>query len=136
MCSFVWTVSIITHESMKISVGFQVKCPSNLQATTFLFLFSILHRVSKRFLFFLHIILFLSYVSRCFTRLSRLTHLHKEVDHSQWNDDYGEERRGQTDDKKRPQYAQQTQQPGAEGLRNGFIYGKYVLQEQRSYGNV
>ncbi|TNN71771.1 hypothetical protein EYF80_017942 [Liparis tanakae] len=49
-------------------------------------------------------------------------YLNKVVDHGQRDNDDGEERSGQTDYKQSPQHAQQTQEPGAEGLRNGFIH--------------
>lgn len=54
-------------------------------------------------------------------------HLYKEVEHSQRNDDDGEERGGQADDKQCPQHSQQTQDPRAEGHWNGFIHSENVL---------
>lgn len=54
-------------------------------------------------------------------------HLDKVVDQGQWNDDDSEERSGQTDDEECPKHPQQTQEPGAQGLRNGFIYCENVL---------
>lgn len=66
----------------------------------------------------------------CMIVFSCLVHLYKVVDQGQRNDDNGEERSSQTDDKQCPQYTQQTQEPGAEGLRNGFIYCENVLKKQ------
>lgn len=57
-------------------------------------------------------------------------YLYKVVDHGQRNDDDGEVRSGQTDDKQCPQHAQQTHEPGAEGLWNGFVHCENVLWNQ------
>lgn len=63
------------------------------------------------------------------------SHLDKEVNHRQGNDENGEEGSGQTDDKKGPQNPQQTQDPSAEGLGDGLIYCKYILLDKHR-GNV
>lgn len=54
-------------------------------------------------------------------------YLYKVVEQGQRNDNDGEERSGQTDDKECPKHTQQAQDPGAEGLWNGFIHCENVL---------
>lgn len=73
--------------------------------------------------FFLFSFLFFNLTSVCLV----IAYLHKVIHNGQRNDDDSEERSGQTDDKQRPQYTQQTHEPGAKGLRNGFVYCKNVL---------
>lgn len=57
-----------------------------------------------------------------FTSLSEFTHLHKEVDNSQRNDDDDGESSGKTEEKQCPKYIQQKNDPGAKYLWNDFIY--------------